>query len=549
MFGHAAGNRGLATVALLALLAAGCSSALPTSATRPIAATASAPPIALTSPTSSPVTTTPSASATRPVGPFRPHFDGTPCPDDVTANVVLQVSCGYLTVLEDRSKPDGRTIQLFVARFDPPGGTTTPDPVILIGDLAAQPDYGGQAGAGQRTHRIEYLLDPRGIGHSKPSLDCPEVAAGGLVLAGLTIRDPTRKAALVATIRACHDRLVGQGIDLAAYDLAANVQDLEDLRTTLGIAQWNIGAEGDASVLALEEARQFPTGVRSLFIDSLTLPTPDFLTIGPTSLDLAISRLVAACNAQSACTTSTPHLDSMIRSAEAILEAKPITLEVAHTVEAVQAGHPIKVVIDGAALVRWIRWSLSDSGGQGASAVPGTVRAILSGTLTGDDPIAVSLASDVGDCLGVLPHCDERLNFGALYSLVCGSVASGIDEAALQAAIQGRAAYADVFAPSPLLAACGVWPVGHSDRGLAGPVTGGLPTLVLHGGFDPFSSPPSGIAGLPDVFLLEIPNQSYNALGFSDCPLAIRNAWIDAPTARPPDTSCLGQIPEVPLAP
>jgi pimeloyl-ACP methyl ester carboxylesterase len=548
MFSHAGRDRGLAMAAVLSLLAAACSSAIPTIATPSNAAAASTLPIALASPPSSPATATPSLSVIS-TAAFHPHFDGTPCPEDVTANVVLQASCGYLTVLEDRSKPESRTIQLFVVRFDPPGGTTTPDPVILFGSLAAQPDYGGQAAVGQRTHRVSYLLDPRGIGHSKPALDCPEVAAGGLAITSLTLRDPARKAALLETIRACHDRLVGQGIDLAAYDLAANVQDLEDLRTTLGIAKWNIGAEGDASVLALEEARRFPAGVRSMFIDSLTLPTPDFLTVGPTSLDLAITRLVTACNAQSACATSTPNLDAMIRNAEAGLEAKPVTLKVANTLAAAQAGHPIDVVVDGAALVRWIRWSLSDSGGQGASSVPGTVRAVLAGTLTGDDQIAVSLASDVGDCLGLLPHCDELLNFGALYSLVCGSVASGIDQASLQASIQARPAYADVFAPSPLLAACDVWPVGNPDRGPAGPVTGGVPTLVLHGAFDPFSSPPDQLSGLANVFVLEIPNQSYNALGYTDCALAIRNAWIDAPTTRPADPSCVGQIPQVPLAP
>lgn len=537
-------------VALLSLVAASCSSAIPTIATPSNGLAASTASIGFaSSPPSSPATATTSPTTLVSTAAFHPHFDGTPCPEDVTANVVLQASCGYLTVLEDRSKPESRTIQLFVVRFDPPGGTATPDPVILFGSLAAQPDYGGMAAVGQRTHRVSYLLDPRGIGHSKPALDCPEVAAGGLALAGLRLQDPARTAAFVETIRACHDRLVGQGIDLAAYDLAANVQDLEDLRTTLGIAQWNIGAEGDASVLALDEARQFPAGVRSLFIDSLTLPTPDFLTVGPTSLDLAITRLVAACNAQSACTSGTPNLDEMIRTAEAGLEAKPLTLQVANTLAAAQVGHPIDVVVDGAALVRWIRWSLSDSGGQGAGAVPSTIRAVLAGTLTGDDQIAVSLSSDVGDCLGLLPHCDERLNFGALYSLVCGSVASGVDEANLQASIQGRAAYAHVFAPSPVLAACDVWPVGHPDRGPAGPVTGGVPTLVLHGAFDPFSSPPSQLSGQANVFVLEVPNQSYNVLGYTDCALAIRNAWIDQPTVAPADPSCLGQIPEVPLGP
>jgi hypothetical protein len=55
--------------------------------------------------------------------------------------------------------------------------------------------------------------------------------------------------------------------------------------------------------------------------------------------------------------------------------------------------------------------------------------------------------------------------------------------------------------------------------------------------------------GSPNVFVLAIPNQSYNVLGFTECPRAIRNAWIDAITAPPADTSCLAAIPAPNLAP
>ena len=74
---------------------------------------------------------------------------------------------------------------------------------------------------------------------------------------------------------------------LAAYDLTANAQDIEDLRTTLGIASWNLISNGSASRLAFEVARRFPGGPRSVFIDSPSLPDPDFLTIVPAAFDQA----------------------------------------------------------------------------------------------------------------------------------------------------------------------------------------------------------------------------------------------------------------------
>jgi hypothetical protein len=164
----------------------------------------------------------------------------------------------------------------------------------------------------------------------------------------------------------------------------------------------------------------------------------------------------------------------------------------------------------------------------------------------------IALASDVGDCLGILTNC-ERPNFGALFSLVCHDVSGKVDQSRLQASLDGRAAYAAVFAPGPLLTPCAGWQVGPAALGPEGPITGGVPTTIIRGAFDPYSTPVSEIsnatAGLANVFTLEIPNQSYNALGYDECPVSIRNAWIDAPTAPPAKTSCLGQIPAISLAP
>jgi hypothetical protein len=42
-----------------------------------------------------------------------------------------------------------------------------------------------------------------------------------------------------------------------------------------------------------------------------------------------------------------------------------------------------------------------------------------------------------------------------------------------------------------------------------------------------------------DAWVLEIPGQTHNAMGFSDCPIGIRNEWIRDPASPPPHTSCL----------
>ena len=487
-----------------------------------------------------------------PIGAFRPHFDTTPCPDEITNDVVVTVSCGFLTVLEDRSGGGDRTIKVFVLRIEPPGGTTTDDPILVLGHLASQDGYGAMAAAGQRTHRIEFLIDPRGIGHSTPSLDCPEVTAAGADLVGLRLRDPASRDTLLGAVRACHDRLTGQGIDPAAYDLAANAQDIEDLRTTLGIASWNVISNGSASRLAFEVARRFRGGLRSLFIDSPSLPDPDFMTIGPKALDQAVAKLVAACSAQPVCSRSAPDLDAMIREAETRLDATPLDFPVSDTVAAIQLGRPIHVVVDGAAFLRWMRAQVGGWGGSQSGLVLPALTSILDGTLRADSPMVSALAAGLTDCIGLLTSC-ERPNFGALYSIVCSDVAPHVDRASLDAAVGARPAYRDVFAPNPLVAPCDAWPVRKPGPVPAGSITGGVPTMIIRGALDPYSAPLAdvdrAVAGSTNIVELEIPNQSYNALGFLECPIALRNAWIDAPTSPPADTSCLSRIPPISLTP
>ena len=151
----------------------------------------------------------------------------------------------------------------------------------------------------------------------------------------------------------------------------------------------------------------------------------------------------------------------------------------------------------------------------------------------------------------MLDEC-ERPNFGAFYSIVCKDLAGQIDEPRLDASVDGRPSYTDAFAPGPLLAPCDDWSVPPAEPA-RGPVTGGVPTMIMRGALDPFSAPMTevsqAVAGLGNVFLVEVPNQSYNVLGFTECPGAIRNAWIDAPTFPPADTSCLATIPPIDLSP
>ncbi len=362
---------------------------------------------------------------------FQPTYEEATCPADVLEAALSGVECGYLTVLEDRSRPSGRTLRLFASRADPPGEPAVDPGFGGIEELGINTPPGDDNSAGaQRIHRFVYKLDPRGLNLSDANLDCPEVSAAGPELVGLRLRDPEHRRVLLAAVSACRDRLLVQGIDLTAYDVAANVADLEDFRRALDIPLVNAGSNVNGSRVAETFVRMHSDVVRSFIMDSPALSTPDVLSIGPAALDLAIERLSAACAGQPACRSRVPDLSRAIREATEKLDATPLTIDVDGTLEAIRLGHPIRVVIDGAAYLRYVRHTLGSFGGALSADVVRTTEKVLAGTLGPDDTIATTLASDPGDCVGLLPRCD-RVNFGALYSLVCGTLGPSIDHASI----------------------------------------------------------------------------------------------------------------------
>ncbi len=298
---------------------------------------------------------------------------------------------------------------------------------------------------------------------------------------------------------------------------------------------------------------RYPTALRSVITDSPNLPTADLLTVGPEALDLAISRLADVCASQAGCAARFPDLAGSIAAAVEQLQQHPLPpVEVSGTLQAIKLGHPIAVVVDGAALLRWIRSTL---GSDDTAVLPNIVRTIAAleeGRIGPADVLVTQLASDAGGCLGLIPDC-PGVQFGGLYSILCRDVVPFVDRSRVEQAIAGRAAYAALFEPGPLAAACDAWDVPPSSPPSMLP-GGATPILVLRGWFDPYSAPPgdvqAALQGYPNLTLVEVPNASYNALGDNDCPRRIRNTWIDALTPPAPDFVCqFGEVPALYPAP
>jgi pimeloyl-ACP methyl ester carboxylesterase len=476
---------------------------------------------------------------------FRPTFRETPCPEDVTSVVLTPVTCGFLTVLENRLEPDGHTIRLFVTRIQPPGGDPAPDPVLVLGiDLGKTPDYAGFAPGAQRVNRELILLDQRGTGHSEPTLACPEVERLGERLIGGRLSDPEVREDLGSAAQACHDRLTGAGIDLSAYNLGEMAADAEDVRRALGIPRWNIASYGSTSRVALEVVRRFPERIRAMWLDTPQFPQADEVTLGISGTRYALSQISADCAADRACSRRFPDLSNALQEAVVRLDEEPIAVTVADTPAAEAAGHPIRVVVDGGAFLRAVRGMVSNIDLGMAPGVPAVIYLALEGNVE----VVAYLLSEEPLCLGYQPVCGalaQPFFEGALFSILCHDEVPFVEASRLTAMAGGDPGFQDAYVDSPYLDVCETWDVGEATSVAHRPVSSEVPMLIYAGSYDAYGPLPvakQAIASLSGAFLVEVPYQGHNVLGSLDCYRDIRNAWIEDPTS-PPDTGCIEEIP------
>lgn len=236
-----------------------------------------------------------------------------------------RVDCGFIPVPEAHDPIPGnrRTIDLAVAIFRSSAASPAPDPLVYIAGgpgASGVAEVAGSLGSGSSSvfgkvlgSRDVIALDQRGTGASQPSLACTPQDAK---MVGGTENVP-------GSLRACHDRLVRQGIDLSRYNTAEIAADVEDVRKALGHSQWNVMGSSYGTRIALEYARQYGAVIRAMVLDSVVPPQVDAIAEDGPNLWDAFLRVSSACAAQPACARAYPRLPDELRAQVARLDQKP----------------------------------------------------------------------------------------------------------------------------------------------------------------------------------------------------------------------------------
>ena len=472
-----------------------------------------------------------------------PRFEPAPCPKLQGAETIADASCGYLVVPEDRSRSDGRTIRLMVAKYPARSLEKRTDPVVYLaggpGDIAPL-DVNRLIAANFIRDRDILVVSQRGTMFSEPALTCASADNFARELLGLRFYSEATKRAHLAATQACHRELAATGADLSAYNSTENAADFADLRTALGLTTWNVYGTSYGSYLAQTLMRDHPEGIRSVVLDSV-LPTTYTIPGNWWITRAGFDNLFQACAAETACNAAHPHLEKTFTELVNKFEAKPLTTTVRDPV----TGKDLKVVLDGGALVDWLRnqnYAVSllraapDLIGELAAGRPEAVEAIAKDRIGRAPPPGPGVPA-LGYGLSYGVTCREDYPFATPEDLAAaGRAAFPNYPASVQDEGVGGWAYVNEDCRD-------VWKVPAGPAAMRQPVASSIPTLLISGSFDTLTSlagAKAAAANLSNATIISIPGVGHVVAPESPCAQAVIVSFLADPLA--PDTSCVGAL-------
>ena len=472
-----------------------------------------------------------------------PRFEPAPCPKLQGAETLADASCGYLVVPEDRSRPDGRTIRLMVATYPARSPEKRADPVIYLaggpGDIAPL-DVNALIAANFIRDRDILVVSQRGTMFSEPALTCAAVDDFARELLGLRFYSEATKRAHLAATEACHRELAATGADLSAYNSTENAADFADLRKVLGFTTWNVYATSYGSYLAQTLMRDHPEGIRGVVLNSV-LPTTYTIPGNWWNTRAGFDNLFQACVAEMACNAAHPRLEETFTGLVNKFEAEPQTTIIRDPV----TGKDLKVVLDGGALVDWLR--NQNYAVTLLRAAPDLIGGLAAGRPEAIEAIAKDRAARAPPPGPGVP----ALGYGLSYGVTCREDYPFATPADLATA--GREAFPNYPAPVQREGVGGwayvnedcreVWKVPAALKSMHEPVASSIPTLLISGSFDTLTSlagAKAAAASLSNATIINIPGVGHSVSPSSPCAQAVVVSFLANPHA--PNTSCVGAL-------
>lgn len=390
----------------------------------------------------------------------------------------VEAEYGELTVPENRQKENSRLIQLAFVRFK----STSKNPGSPIVYLAGGPGGSGIAAArgtrfplftAMRQIADVIALDQRGVGLSKPNLNCKETTS-------FAPDQSQSRADLVAIYRmqsrACAETFKQQGIDLNGYNTNESADDLEDLRKALGVKKLSLWAISYGTHLSLAAVKRHEKSIDRMILAGIEGPAHTLKL--PSNIQKHLENLDRLVKADANLSRQIPSFLALIKTVLERVDREPVTVEVIDP----NSKHPVKVVLNKFAIQVLTAFSF----GSAEASLPARFLAMSNGdfSLAALGWLNLSRGRSVGSAMSFMMDC-----------------ASGVSkERWKQIARESETTLLGNVLDFPFPEVCDAW--GSPDAGDAfrAPAKSSVPTLFISGTLD-VRTPPSNAEEVRKGFL------------------------------------------------
>jgi pimeloyl-ACP methyl ester carboxylesterase len=438
-----------------------------------------------------------------------------------------EVRCGTLAVPEDRAHPqESRKIDIHVVVFPALSSPKEPDPIVYFAGGPGGDGIGEGAGLladenGLRAHRDLLLVDVRGTGQSN-ALNCTSMRGAKGIQGFLSSFMP------LEGVRECRKEVAAHA-DARFYTSAPIVDDVDDVRASLGIDKLNLMGGSYGTRASLEYVRRHPEHVRSMILDGVDPPGTQAPLTFARDAQRALDGVIARCAADAACNQAFPHFREEFEAVLSRLGAKPVKVEVKDP----KSGAMVPFTLDRSGLGQTVRYMLYVP--STAAQLPLNTHLAYQGDFRGFGEIAAffsaALTAGVAD--------------GLFLSVTCPEEVRTIRPEQIAPAIAG--AFLGDFRIRQQLAACREWPAAEVPASLAEPVTSSVPTLLIDGEFDPVTPvyrAEQALRTLANGKLLVLKGGGHGNSGMKnlDCLSKVMTAFMASGSTKDLDTACVATI-------
>jgi len=187
------------------------------------------------------------------------QFTEAKCPIPISEELAKggNFTFGYMTVPEFHGKPESQPIELAVAIFKCRNESTKYEPLVLnsggpgmsnLEDFV--PTFDGPIGNLFLFERDVVIIELRGLKHSRPNLNTPELSELQVSLLGKHLSSDELISIYKDTIRAIQERFTDRGINLSAYNYWETASDIAYVMEQLGYEKFAVFGNSAGTIVA-----------------------------------------------------------------------------------------------------------------------------------------------------------------------------------------------------------------------------------------------------------------------------------------------------------